>query len=250
MKELTNLRFREAQSRLLDAIRQRIRNGDWTERGFAKLIGVSQPHVHNVLKGARALTTEISDLILTSTGQTILDLCTRAELERQLSHPGGTPSRVYDIVFLNSPIGPGHPWPRGVEVLNRITLPASIHGPPEMLVAARLAPDPRMESLIEGNDLAVLNTSERVRESLTPDGLYAVSRGEECVLRQLRPGAGRLYLVAADSRHRPLDWEPLSLSPGGIAASLRGKAIWLGKETERGLPPHQRGRFLDDAISS
>jgi plasmid maintenance system antidote protein VapI len=249
MKELTNLNFGEARFRLLAAVRQRIRNGDWTERGFAKLIGVSQPHIHNVLKGVRNLTPEVCDKILRATSQSILDLSTRAELEVQLSRPGGPP-RVYEVALLDAPIGPGHPWPRRVDPLNRITLPASIHGPPEFLVAARLAADAAIPGRRTDDELAVLNTSEDARRFPSPEGLYAVDRGEECVLRQLRPGSGRLYLVAAGNRNRPLNWELLSLPPGGIGEAVRGKVIWLGKANGGDLPPDQRGRFLDDAISS
>ena len=56
--------FQDAQLKLLAQVRDRIRNGELTERGFARLIGVSQPHVHNVLKGARKLSPQIFDLIL------------------------------------------------------------------------------------------------------------------------------------------------------------------------------------------
>ena len=57
--------FREAQLKLLAYVVDRIHNGELTERGFARLIGISQPHAHNVLKGVRNLSPEIFDLILT-----------------------------------------------------------------------------------------------------------------------------------------------------------------------------------------
>jgi hypothetical protein len=58
------LTFQDARLRLLDYVRDQVRNGELTERGFARLIGISQPHAHNVLKGVRTLSPEIFDLIL------------------------------------------------------------------------------------------------------------------------------------------------------------------------------------------
>ena len=44
--------------------RTHIRNGNTTERGLALLAGVSQPHLHNVLKGARQMTPDLADRLL------------------------------------------------------------------------------------------------------------------------------------------------------------------------------------------
>jgi hypothetical protein len=58
------LTFQDAQLKLLDYVRDRIQSGELTERGLARLIGISQPHAHNVLKGARNLSPEIFDSML------------------------------------------------------------------------------------------------------------------------------------------------------------------------------------------
>jgi predicted transcriptional regulator len=56
--------------RLVSEARLRINNGELTERRLARVAGLSQPHVHNVLKGARVLSPEAADRILRA-----LDLC-------------------------------------------------------------------------------------------------------------------------------------------------------------------------------
>lgn len=66
--------FLALHARLISAVRFRISNGEITERGFARLAGVSQPHIHHVLKGARALSPAMSDRILEGLGLTVLDL--------------------------------------------------------------------------------------------------------------------------------------------------------------------------------
>jgi len=66
--------FLALQARLISVIRVRIRNGEITERAFARMVGISQPHIHNVLKGARALSPELCDRVMDWLGITVLDL--------------------------------------------------------------------------------------------------------------------------------------------------------------------------------
>jgi transcriptional regulator with XRE-family HTH domain len=66
--------FETLQQRLLDFVRWRVRNGELTERRLAGLIGVSQPHMHNVLKGIRTLSPGIADRILKAMEMSVLDL--------------------------------------------------------------------------------------------------------------------------------------------------------------------------------
>jgi hypothetical protein len=60
----------------LEAIRRetvlRIHSGEITERKLARIIGLSQPQMHNVLKGCRTLKPEIADLL-------IAQLCARSD---------------------------------------------------------------------------------------------------------------------------------------------------------------------------
>jgi transcriptional regulator with XRE-family HTH domain len=56
---------------------ERVRNGELTERGLARRIGISQAHMHNVLKGVRILTPEVADLILRELRMSVEDLVAR-----------------------------------------------------------------------------------------------------------------------------------------------------------------------------
>jgi hypothetical protein len=69
--------FGDAQLKLLAYVRDRIHNGELTERGFARQIGISQPHAHNALKGVRTLSPEILDAILRYFHLSLLDLLSR-----------------------------------------------------------------------------------------------------------------------------------------------------------------------------
>ena len=66
--------FQELRERFLSNLRERVRSGELTERGLARVSGVSQPHIHNVLKGKRLLSPEMSDTVLRQLHMDLLDL--------------------------------------------------------------------------------------------------------------------------------------------------------------------------------
>jgi plasmid maintenance system antidote protein VapI len=77
--------FGTLQIRLLEHLRRRIQDGEATERGLARQTGISQPHMHNVLNGRRALTQEIADHILMRLEVSVLDLVETCELKEHMS---------------------------------------------------------------------------------------------------------------------------------------------------------------------
>ena len=73
--------FWDLHERLIENLRQRVRSGEMTERGLARATGVSQPHIHHVLRGKRLLSAVTADRIL---GQLHMDLLDLIELEELL----------------------------------------------------------------------------------------------------------------------------------------------------------------------
>jgi hypothetical protein len=65
------MNFAEFRRRFVALLREKVRSGEITERGLARITGVSQPHIHHVLKGKRTLSSDMADAIL---GQLHLDL--------------------------------------------------------------------------------------------------------------------------------------------------------------------------------
>lgn len=82
--------FETLQGRLLDCIKWRVQNGELTERRLAGLVGISQPHMHNILKGVRALSPEMADRILKTLEMSVLDLFVPEHAPRQATPLGGT----------------------------------------------------------------------------------------------------------------------------------------------------------------
>jgi plasmid maintenance system antidote protein VapI len=82
---LLRVNFELLGERLLAFVRSRIKNGEYSERGLARILGVSQPQMHNVLKGARGLRPALADRFLRKFGITALDLFSDAELNDAIS---------------------------------------------------------------------------------------------------------------------------------------------------------------------
>jgi transcriptional regulator with XRE-family HTH domain len=78
--------FKDLEYRFLRDLRERVRSGAVTERGLARLAGVSQPHIHNVLKGKRFFSLEKADLVLRSLGLDVLDLIDPDEWNQRHPH--------------------------------------------------------------------------------------------------------------------------------------------------------------------
>ena len=75
--------FRLLQTRLISAVNARIHNGEFSERGLAKLLGISQPQIHNVLKGARKLNVELADRLLWAFGLSLICLLQDQEIAEE-----------------------------------------------------------------------------------------------------------------------------------------------------------------------
>lgn len=68
------INFQGLQTRLVVHLRHRVRSGEITERSLARVTGISQPHLHNVLKGKRFLSVGKSDQILHQLHLDLMDL--------------------------------------------------------------------------------------------------------------------------------------------------------------------------------
>jgi len=76
----SDVTFHTLRTRLVAAVNARLQNGEFTERGLAKILGVSQPQIHNVLKGARKLQWDLADRLIADLGIKLLDLWNDDEL--------------------------------------------------------------------------------------------------------------------------------------------------------------------------
>lgn len=212
----------QIQARLVNQLRDRLARGELTERGFARRTGISQPHVHKVLKGARTLSPNSMDVVLKSCMLSVLDLCTEEELRVQLTKLGPENPTI-EIPFLRAPIGPGRIWPGEIQWDDRYPVPCSAGGGRRGLALARVEPDELMGYSRLGLDIALIDPMDTLTP-YQPESLYVVSWGGEALLRKVRQGARRTYLVNDEDKNDPLRWDPMD------AGEVKGRVLWLGQE--------------------
>lgn len=82
--------FEVLRARLISFVNGRIRNGDFSERGLARILGISQPQIHNVLKGARRLHPELADRLIRKFDMSVLDLLEADELYGEMLQRAST----------------------------------------------------------------------------------------------------------------------------------------------------------------
>jgi hypothetical protein len=72
--------FESLQLRLVAHVQERVQRGELTEKGLARRMGISRPHLHNVLKGIRLLSPQIGDVLLRHLHITLVDCLKEDEL--------------------------------------------------------------------------------------------------------------------------------------------------------------------------
>jgi hypothetical protein len=182
--------FRSLQMWLVNHVRDRVRNGEISERSLARLTGISQPHIHNVLKGSRLLSTSMADRILERLRINLADLLAAGEGGAAQRPEPADAATCRTVALLNGWIGRERPYPQAVG-RERYPFPAADVERLEAPVAARLAPDPLRAPIFGGRCVVLLDRAERVRLEPDEEGYFALD---------LR-GGGTIGLVRRAKRH-------------------------------------------------
>lgn len=243
-----SLSFVILQRRLLEQVRQRLSNGELTERRLARLTGISQPHMHNVLKGVRALTPEVADLLLGGLGLSALDLIAPAEAAALLeAHQHGRQQTGLAPVLAH-PLGPGHPFPSFSEVKEWLRLPHAVWAGRRRLALTALAMDPE-SSVAPGHDFALLWLDEEARLRILPGRLYVLRWRGAAYLRRLRLEDGALVVQRQQTWLATDGPERIQLADQGLLPSVRAVVLWTGVDLRRASPLDYMGSFLENPAS-
>jgi transcriptional regulator with XRE-family HTH domain len=218
--------FDGLRRRLIELVRIRLRNGELSERRLARLTGISQPHVHNVLKGERILSLQSTDRILKGLNLTVADLIGQGEGE---SLPPSSRSQYQEVPVLEGWLGPGLPVPNVVSKVDRLPFPGAHLSSMTNAVMARLAPDPQMAGLFQVNDLVLLDQSPTRRMNPDKDSLYVISRRGEGVIRRLRLGRAGLLLLVSAAEDPAGRLEALPLEGCHLLDVIKARVAWLGR---------------------
>ena len=208
--------FQGLHERLVSHIRSRVRSGQITERRLARLTGVSQPHLHHVLKGARLLSAAMADRLLAQMELSVFDLVDRRDT-------------ATDVPLLDGVLGPDYPFPSQETGSMCAILPET--GPLRAPAMVRLGADPNSEPLFLGGDMALIDRAAALCRIPTPDSWYAVELEGRGFVRRVRLTGERLELIAPNrGKGPPLDC--ISLPERHILEVVKAKLIWIGRHLE------------------
>lgn len=226
----TRLTLATLQDRLLMAVRYRLSNGEYTERSLARQIGISQPHVHNVLKGVRGLSTDFADALLTGLDFSLLDLVETNELGAALEHrrPRGTHTRMVPV--LRGRLGPESPFPNWDDISEWFPMPGSQFASAGRLALVELGKDAELGHAFSRVEYVLLSRDEPARAMPEGRHWYAIQWGGAGLLRQLRSENQRLVVLGQTTfsgRGGPSFVDLADCSPLRI---VRGLVLWAGRD--------------------
>ena len=216
--------FQELEGRLIGIARERVRAGELTERGLARMCGISQPQIHNVLKNIRGLSTDSADRLLRALDLRVADLMWRVSSEPV--------EDVRAVPLLNNRIGPGS---NAVFTAIRgfVPLPQSLLRDLVDPLAARLGPDMVLPKTLAAHDLVLLDQNPAVRAAPGHSDIWVVSEGAGLRVRYLRMGDTRLSIANEVTLEDPGQWNSIPLQGQNILDIVRARIVWMGRELEK-----------------
>lgn len=223
--------FAQLEQRLLENLRGRVRRGEISERRLALESGFSQPHVHNVLKGARQVTAGVADRLMARLVMSIEDLFEPAELERALPHREFRDSPFREVPMLKGRIAAGQPFPVDsrfsgsrvftAEFLSHFTRPVLLK-----VGASELS----MMPTVQPNDLLLIDQAEDKRRRPEFGRIYALSLEEGGTIKHCEVVENELVIVPENMQQRGFSPRTVSLERANILDIVRGQVVWIGRE--------------------
>lgn len=220
----------EIQDAFVESLRAKVRNGEITERALARLVGLSQPHLHNVLKGIRHLSPGVMDRCLYQLRLSVLDLMDRTKLISYLDSERPESTEYAYLPVLAGRVGPTHAWPSEVERHTRFPVSARMIRMMWHPVVAKSAFDVRMHPTFGEDDHLLLDQSRTARLDIDPSALYLVKRGRVGLVRRLHTVSGEVHVITEDTLDRPGMWERLPVQGGHLLHFIRARVTLITPE--------------------
>jgi len=200
--------------------RQAVQAGEISERALARRAGISQPHLHNVLKGIRTLSPGAAEQLMRA-----LDLAVPQLLWL------GASSEIGEAPLLRDRIGPGAEASFSV-FQGYLPFPAALLAPLEDPVAAYLGADLALPSELRAGDLALLDCNAVRRILPEPGSCWVVADAAGFRVRYVRRNGGALELGTCSNGTGDAVWRSVSLHGRDILEIVRARIVWIGREME------------------
>jgi hypothetical protein len=220
--------------RVVGLARETVHSGEVSERALARRAGLSQPHLHNVLKGIRALSPGAADQLMRA-----LDIAVP-----QLLLPGNNPivTEIREVPLLSGRIGPG-PEASFSTVQGYLPFSAPLVADIEDPVAAHLAADLALPAEFRPGDLVLLDRNAAHRILPEPACCWVVAENAGLRVRYVRRRGGSLEVGANPHLAGSAAWRTISLHGRDILEIVRARIVWIGREMEKPTagPPRPAG---------
>ncbi len=203
-----------------------MRAGDFSERALAKRADLSQPHLHNALKGIRILSPEATDRLMHALDVTVPQVLWSSSV--------GNAAEIRAVPILRNRIGPGTvasfsifsgymPFPAGM--LARLKEPLS----------AYLAPDLALPKEYRAGDLVLLDPAPALRIAIPQFSSCVVAENAGLRVRYVRRSDGALDVASDPDFSEPADRQSIPLHGRNILDIVRARIVWIGREVETPL---------------
>ena len=158
--------FAELERRFLALLNEKVRRGEISQRQLARLAGFSQPHIHNVLKGARGLNREVADALLGRLELSLSDL---------VAGSGHGEAGHASVALWRGSVGRATPFPDAADPAGALLFPASFlcRFTRPVLLCVGVGEDV-MSPLIQPGDLVLVDRAERSRRRPVFDSIYVI----------------------------------------------------------------------------
>jgi len=203
--------FSTLQQRLIRRLNDEVRAGKLTERALARRAGLSQPHVHNMLKGIRSPTAESADAMLRAISAGVSDLIEE--------HHAETPA--VSVPVLRAAVGPGGRWDDQAD--SRVQVECKLVAGISQPAIVRILADNQMGGI---SGYALIDLRAGTDPAFPRGDLYVVGRIGEASLRYLRIGRELVYFPTLATLNRPCEWDsaPRDID---LAAIVRARLCYL-----------------------
>lgn len=179
----------EAQAHILGHVRRLVSDGELTQSGLARRLGLSQAHVNNLLAGVRPMTAGVGDAVLRELGMGLEDLIPKL--------------RGPDLNLT----------PR---ILERVREPGVMR-----VATARAACPP----LVHPGDLLLLEKEESRRLRPRWERLYVLEVRGDTLIRRCQMVGSQLVILATNSD--PPQTVPAARA--GLLKLVRAEVVWIGR---------------------
>lgn len=222
--------FERLLQRLVGRVGRLLSNGEYTERGLARLIGISQPHLHHILAGKRALTPQIADSFLVNLGWTIGQLFAEEEVDQVLLERRIGKEDRRRIPVLKGKIGPGFPWPEAGQIEEWMAARSIPWQRVRKLFLAELGPDPALPFARGAGQFALVAEDEDLRVRVEEGCWHILRWGGAGLVRRIRLEGGCLRVLGQGSLEESTGLHAIPLEGQSLLAVIRGRLLWVGPD--------------------